>query len=533
MRLFIIAKKLSYFCVLIFAVFFPACIRAQQHAPGSIDSLLRKLATAKGDTNEVLLLDKLSFMYSNINPDSGIIFGKQALFLAEEIGWGKGIAVANADLGFNYKAKSDNVLALKHELAALQQYKELGLRKSVAAMLCNLALIYHAQGDYTMALQKNMEALKIFEEEDNKQARAIILENIGTLFLEQKDYKKTIAYYAEAMDINKTLADTLGLARNYGNLGIVHDAQGNYLKALDYHLNALKINRKLDQPNSIQINLANVGLAYYHMKQYSRALKYHFEALQVSKALNSKPAIAINSGNIGVVYLTMAKKPKGNTADMLERATKFLENAVTICREVSYPAPLTEFMPNLSEAYAMSGNYKRAYTNYMSYTALKDSFFSEQTKVQISNLQFKRQMDIQQKNLLIKDNRIKISELEVEQQRNSQILYVMGIIVLSLILAITIKGIMRYRQKNLHLLGETKEREREIEAKDKLLDDIAYAQSHDIRGHVATILGLVQIYNHDSPADPSNKIIVNGISHSAQELDNVIKTMMKKDEAND
>lgn len=484
---------------------------------------------AKPDTNKVLLLDKLSFMYSNINPDSGIIFGKQGLVLATELGWEKGVAVANADLGFNYKAKSDNRSALAYELAALKQYEQLGLKKSVAAMLCNLALIYHAQGDYTMALQKNLEALEVFEEEDNRSAQAITLENIGTLFLEQKDFEKTIKYYTEATNINIALADTLGLARNLGNLGIVHNAQGNYLKALDYQLRALEINRKLSMPNSIQINLANVGLAYYHMSQYARALKYHFEALAISKTMNSKAAIAINSGNIGVVYLAIAKQRKGNTAEMLVNATKFLEEAVAICQEISYPAPLTEFMPNLSDAYAMSGNYKQAYSSYMDYTALKDSVFSAQSKVQIANLEFKRRMDIQQKNLLIKDNKIKISELEVAHQRNRQIVYVLGIIVLSMVLAITIKGFMTYRKSHRRLLSETRQQEKEIEVRKKMLDDIAYMQSHDIRGHVATILGLVQIYNHDTPTDKHNKVVLNGIGHSAQELDNIIKSMAKKD----
>ncbi len=62
-----------------------------------------------------------------------------------------------------------------------------------------------------------------------------------------------------------------------------------------------------------------------------------------------------------------------------------------------------------------------------------------------------------------------------------------------------------------------------IEDVNKRLQDIAWLQSHKVRSHTATILGMVQLYDQDNPDAPDNCDIIEGIKKAATELDNVIK----------
>ena len=68
----------------------------------------------------------------------------------------------------------------------------------------------------------------------------------------------------------------------------------------------------------------------------------------------------------------------------------------------------------------------------------------------------------------------------------------------------------------------------QIEEQNKRLTEIAWLQSHKVRGPVASILGLVQLFNYDNPADPVNKEILEGIKYATNGLDDIIKEVVDK-----
>ncbi|MCB0695771.1 MAG: PAS domain S-box protein [Chitinophagaceae bacterium] len=69
---------------------------------------------------------------------------------------------------------------------------------------------------------------------------------------------------------------------------------------------------------------------------------------------------------------------------------------------------------------------------------------------------------------------------------------------------------------------------KEIEQKNKLLTDIAYMQSHQVRGPMASIIGLASLFNADDPSDPVNKEILEGFIDAAQKLNDVISEIDTK-----
>jgi hypothetical protein len=88
-------------------------LSAQLQGQGRIDSLLHLLPKANEDSNKVKLLIDLSHTYYSINPDEGLKYGKQGLFLAEKLHWKKGMANACRTIAGNYGyGKSDYPAAL-------------------------------------------------------------------------------------------------------------------------------------------------------------------------------------------------------------------------------------------------------------------------------------------------------------------------------------------------------------------------------------------------------------------------------------
>lgn len=69
-----------------------------------------------------------------------------------------------------------------------------------------------------------------------------------------------------------------------------------------------------------------------------------------------------------------------------------------------------------------------------------------------------------------------------------------------------------------------------IQLQNQKLKDIAWIQSHKVRSPVATIMGLVQLFNKEDTTDPINEQVLDGIMEAAVNLDEVIKEINGKTE---
>jgi tetratricopeptide (TPR) repeat protein len=512
--------KLHYILLLLLPLGVNGQLKQRQHI---IDSLLTKLPESKEDTNKVRLLDMISFTYSNIDPDKGIFYGLQAEELAHRIGWIPGLASAYSDLGVNHEAKTNHAEAIYYNLKALELFNKLNRQNSVAGIMSNLSIIYLAKSDYPKALEYSFKALKIKDALGEDEMGAVILENIGTLYLEQKNYPKTIEYYTKALKRYQKLKSLTGIARCLGNIGIVQDENKDYTKALASHLQALKTNREYGNKYATQINLANLGIVYSHMKKYDKALEYQLEALRISQELGSKTAIAINLGNIGETYVIegkgsalagdSVKNSKQRKTANLKLAITYLNQAIELCKEINFLGPMTEFQEYLSSAYQLAGNPEKALDTYKSYEAYKDSVFSEQSKLKMAELETQRELEIKDRDIIIQNKQIEIATLEAANKRIERVVYIISIVLILMIMAFIVRKFLR-----------------RIKVQRTALDDIAGIHAHDIRGPVARILGLAQLFNHSDLNDPVNAELVEAIQKVTVQLDEIVRKIIYKTE---
>ena len=70
-----------------------------------------------------------------------------------------------------------------------------------------------------------------------------------------------------------------------------------------------------------------------------------------------------------------------------------------------------------------------------------------------------------------------------------------------------------------------------IEEQNEALREIAFIESHNLRGPVATIMGLQQLFNYNDLTDPINREILDGIARTSDELDKIIREVVKKSNA--
>ncbi len=407
-----------FFLSAVVCVLFSTVSFAQKQAQPRVDSLTNELPQAKDDTNKVILLNGLSYSYNVINTDSGIICGEAALDLATRLGWKKGIAMSNSNLGINYLGKADYPSALDHCFKALTLNEELNDKPGVASNLGNIGLVYQNRSDYAKALE----------------------------------------YYQKALKINEALNNEKGIAQNLGNISTIYEHKDDYDRALEYLLKALRINESLGNNKSIAINLGNIGNLYASQKKYAKALAYDFRALRIDQALGDKNGVAVNLGNIGETYYFIAQYTKGNIISdslvpagpyaNLHKSVYYLNMSIAACRELGFLKGVIKFNKTLSKVYALSGNYKAALEAYMQYSNTKDSIFSTENNTRLKQIENQRDLALKNIDIRLKNKEIQLAKLSIDKKRNERVYFVIGMI--GLVLVIIFIG--RERKKSESLL---------------------------------------------------------------------------------
>ena len=90
----------------------------------------------------------------------------------------------------------------------------------------------------------------------------------------------------------------------------------------------------------------------------------------------------------------------------------------------------------------MTGNFRSALESHKQYTLIKDSVFSTENKIKITNLETRREIEL-------KDKQIIIDQLEVAKKRNERVFFIAGIILLLAVVVIVIRNIRLSTAKEL------------------------------------------------------------------------------------
>lgn len=204
---------LFYFCVFSFFIFsLPSCNQSDKQSQkqetqkirnqkseirnSPIDSLQTLLNQKIHDTTRINILNSLSSHLRSSSSDSARTYSTQALELAEEIGYQKGIAASLDNIGIIHSDLSDYPKSLDYYHRALKIFEEIGDMLRIKNSLSGIGVIYYSEGNlatndtlrkvnYSKALKYFQQTLKINEELGDKMGMVLNLKNIGWVYMKQ------------------------------------------------------------------------------------------------------------------------------------------------------------------------------------------------------------------------------------------------------------------------------------------------------------------------------------------------------------
>ncbi len=409
------------------------------------------------DTVQVNLLNKQGYNIRLTDHEQTIKKGQQALELAEKLNYTNGIAEAYRILGIG-EAYSHNS---------------------------------------TTAIADYLNALSYFKRSKNLLGQAKVYNNIGNLYLEI-DYDTSLEYLQKGLTMARRLGNNKLIASAYLNIGNVYQRKKNFYSSLDYYNKSHSLFANLNDPVNSIIILQNIGVIYYKLKQYEKAEQLLLEANKEAKSKDLNTSI----GKIDLTLSSLYLERK-----MYDKSAKFLDEGVGYAQATKDEELEEYFTYNSYQLSVHRKNYEQA-LSYLHTIYLRDSTLQASALSNGLNL-MKKQHDQQEKE--------RENELIIERQKNDRVKFwwaVSGSGLLLVVIALLFTNVKRKaktntrltelnsevsRQKdnldriNHHLEEIIDERTRDLQIKNKKLSEYSSYLSHQIRGPIATLKGLINL----------------------------------------
>ncbi len=363
---------------------------------GGLDSMRAVLQIPLADTTRVNTLNDLAFALVLSRPDQTEIYARQALEIAQKVGFKTGLADAYKQVGTSFWQRSRFVEAMQAYTTALTISREIGDKSLTSSVLNNIAIVYSRQGKYAEAQSYYFQSLRIAEEINDVNGIAVQLNNIGDLYERQNNLARAEEYYQKSLPLYES-SNRASLSTVLLNLGSVYRKQGRTAEALDYLRRAVKNAEETSVKADVAGALLSIGIIEQNNKQLQQALTTLFRALAIAENIPDNSTVSRSLAALSETYRLM-----GSTAQSLDFAHRALETA----RKYGLKREAKAAAEALSAAYDAKGDSKGAFAAYKIAVAYHDSLFNDESKQRLAAVEFGYQLDKQrmETDVLRKDN---------------------------------------------------------------------------------------------------------------------------------
>jgi len=382
-----------------------------------LDSLRNQLSATSEDSFQVKTLNELAYNLANTEPALALPYAERAIALSQKIGYAKGEAAGLCNMGYHHRSLGNYAAAINYSLKALKLYEALVEKKGMADCLNLMGIVSYSK-NHDVELSYYFRSIKLYQEIKDWNNVAKIYGNIGDAYKNQGEYEKALLYLFKGVETSQNLKDKSMLGFCYSVIGEVYGKQGKYAEALDYLQKSNVIFEQGQDKAFLIYGIACIGDIYHKMNLYPKSVTYYQQAL--------------------------------------DSAQKY-----------GFQEEIKQASLGLSQVYASTKDYQKAYHYQHLYIASKDSLLNEESTKKIAEMQAgyeleKKQAEIR---LLQKDAQIK----DRESERQKLWIYFM-FACLIFILAFTLlmlRSILKARQANRQLSQQKAEIESQKEAIDQ------------------------------------------------------------------
>jgi tetratricopeptide (TPR) repeat protein len=410
-----------------------------------------------GDTSEVIKLNKRGFLIRLTDPEEAVADGAKALEISKRINYTQGIGESYRIMGIGNYYLDKSKEAIDNYLTALNYFQQINDLQSEAKVYNNIGNLY-SHTDDDQALEFFQKSLTIAEKFSDKHLIATLNMNMGTVFYHKKSFSQALNMYNVATEMFITLKDSMLLIQCMQNKGVV----------------------------------------YFNLKQYDKARALLLEANKEARQLDLNETVAALDLTLADLYINLGK---------YDEAEKTIAEGINLAGIVKSEKMQSDFKHTSYELAKKRKNYSLALT-YLYDIYHQDSVMHEHGASTQFNL-IREQLKTQA--------RQKENEILLQRQAYDRVKFFAVMIVSVLLLICTLLLINNVKRKtktndqlkslneevsrqkdnldriNHHLEEIIDDRTKDLQVKNKKLSEYSSYLSHQIRGPISTLKGLMNL----------------------------------------
>jgi tetratricopeptide (TPR) repeat protein len=440
------------------------------------------------------------------------------------------------------------ILTRKLTLTAQKLSSEINYQLGLSESYRWLGFSYFVQDNYVEALTCYIKSIKINEHNNNLIGLKANYKDLGDLHLRQEEYKLANLDYEKSLHLSHVIKDTIGIAIALNGLGEVYRYKKDYEKSLKKHFEALELFQSQKAEEFMSKTYNYIGASYQAEDNLFKAIDYYSKAVSIDKKYGDFENIAEIYSHIGNMYLAL-----GYYSD----SKIFFQQSLEMAHKIGAKKWESDALLGLSNLYQAQNQIGEAYNYLKKYFSVHDSIYNKEKVEKLYRIYTIYETEKKEKeNQLLKREKV-IEQKELERQIMLNTFFIIALISLlvvggflfhfyrrqsSLIKALAHKNKLIQKQNieiseqslslqeanqqilfmNQHLSEIIQQRTQDLEEQNKQLSEYAFINAHQLRSPVATIRGLVQLFNETDMEDSINLVVIKHLKTSAEQLDEVL-----------
>lgn len=489
---------------IIYALLFSMLFIPGVFGQGRVNELIKNLGRSTTDSGKVAVYMQIMAYYAANNTDSQNWYANEAINYSRSKNYKKGEADIYAKLSLADKTQGRSALAEQRVNTALKIYREINDLNAVAEMLHNLGSIEATKSNYDVATKYYVQALKIYDTISDPHGQILTYMHLGNIYLAHSDTTNAWKYLrlAEAVSNKAPLSDATILLNNV--IGMVLAVTGRFDTALKIFHKNLEISNKPEFLKAHIECLIYLGEVYMDNGNTKIGLEYLEKALTIAKE-NNLPEMEAN-----VLFDLSSINEQTNPTLSID----YLNKARILYERIQNKAALVDIYKNIGRIYKQQGKFKEALAAQEQSRILADSIFSINKSREISSID----------NVYKLETNKRIKELAALNRHNARQRDELIIIAGCLILALAITA--SYYRKTVRLNKKLTAHEKQLEELNSMKDKLFSVIGHDLRGPIARIPNIIDIYEDPSTTEDEKKFLLDNLKeHTKASLETFDKLL--------